>query len=155
MANQSALSYYDTLKIDEIFSQHGWPKDAVNKSSLYKRFIRTYEQLSVDERDSSLAWMSTLCIVSPEGIFISSRFAGGHLHPMAGLQRIKCSSAAFSSACRHRLRQHRIWLSAIPFPLAYSSGFIHTQICCLSFSVSLFSGISPSLGLMYSRRYPS
>ena len=51
MANQSALSYYDTLKIDEIFSQHGWPKDAVNKSSLYKRFIRTYEQLSVDERD--------------------------------------------------------------------------------------------------------
>ena len=99
--------------------------------------------------------MSTLCIVSPEGIFISSRFAGGHLHPMAGLQRIKCSSTAFSSACRHRLRQHRIWLSAIPFPLAYSSGFIHTQICCLSFSVSLFSGISPSLGLMYSRRYPS
>lgn len=53
MANQSALSYYDTLKIDEIFSQHGWPKDAVNKSSLYKRFIRTYEQLSVDERDYS------------------------------------------------------------------------------------------------------
>ncbi|KGF51926.1 phosphoribosyltransferase-like protein [Flavonifractor plautii] len=51
MANQSALSYYDTLKIDEIFSQHGWPKDAVNKSSLYKRFIRTYEQLSVEERD--------------------------------------------------------------------------------------------------------
>ena len=51
MANQSALSYYDTLKIDEIVAQHGWPKDAVNKSSLYKRFIRTYEQLSVDERD--------------------------------------------------------------------------------------------------------
>lgn len=77
-------------------------------------------------------------------------FLWGWKHP-----RIKCSSAAFSSACRHRLRQHRIWLSAIPFPLAYSSGFIHTQICCLSFSVSLFSGISPSLGLMYSRRYPS
>lgn len=51
MANQSALSYYDMLKIDEVFSQHGWPKDAVNESSLYKRFIRTYEQLSIEERD--------------------------------------------------------------------------------------------------------
>ena len=27
------------------------PKDAVNESSLYKRFIRTYEQLSIEERD--------------------------------------------------------------------------------------------------------
>lgn len=51
MANQGTLSYYDVLKIDDVFSQHGWPKDCVNKSSLYKRFIRTYEQLSGEERD--------------------------------------------------------------------------------------------------------
>lgn len=51
MANQGTLSYYDVLKIDDVFSQHGWPKDCINKSSLYKRFIRTYEQLSGEERD--------------------------------------------------------------------------------------------------------
>ena len=51
MTNQNTLSYYDMVKIDEVFSQHKWPKDDVNKSSLYKRFIRTYEQLSDEERD--------------------------------------------------------------------------------------------------------
>lgn len=51
MANQGTLSYYDVLKIDDVFSQHRWPKDCINKSSLYKRFIRTYEQLSGEERD--------------------------------------------------------------------------------------------------------
>lgn len=51
MANQSTLSYYDMLKIDEIFSQQEWPKDVANHSSLYKRFIRTYEQLNGEERN--------------------------------------------------------------------------------------------------------
>lgn len=51
MAKQSTLSYYDMLKIDDIFTQRGWPKDSINKSSLYERFIRTYEQLNGEEKD--------------------------------------------------------------------------------------------------------
>lgn len=51
MGKQSTLSYYDMLKIDEIFTQRGWPKDSTNKSSLYERFIHTYEQLNGEEKD--------------------------------------------------------------------------------------------------------
>lgn len=51
MENQTDLSFYDTLKIDEVFKKQGWPIDQTNKSSLYKRFLKTYRQLNQDERE--------------------------------------------------------------------------------------------------------
>lgn len=51
MVDQMGISFYDTVKINDVFSKQGWPIDEVNKSSLYHRFLQTYIQLDSTERD--------------------------------------------------------------------------------------------------------
>ena len=89
-------------------------------------------------------------MASLERIFISSRLRAGSLQPSAGLRAINLSATAFSSARWHRLWQLTTWLSARPLS-APPSVFIQVKSCWRSLAVSLFSGMRPSLGRMYSR----
>lgn len=82
---------------------------------------------------------------SRERTFISPFRAGGSLQPDAGFRGIGFSDTACSSARRHRLWMLRSWESASPVsPSDWSarpSVFSQAKNRCISFAVSLFSGI--------------
>lgn len=51
MATQLNIPYYDALKINDVFKSQNWPIDELNNSSLYNRFLRTYDNLNGNEKE--------------------------------------------------------------------------------------------------------